>query len=185
MSVAAAVVVTAIRVQDVKNNIWWSWDNGSWDNTSGTGKNAPSGQTPRCAPGASLYIAFFAVNNSPAAGDTNCHLQLWQDQSQYPTLDQTVQPGQGFGYEWTGLMANTDSVATCVSWSDLSPTQKLVFNITAIKSSMNTALIVVAGIALSAAAIGAVWYYTNRHRHRHDHEHEYHSGSQEDLMKNV
>ena len=54
--------ITAIRIQDLARGIWYSWDNGFWDNAGGTGNNAPVGQTPLITPGYNLYIAFYALN---------------------------------------------------------------------------------------------------------------------------
>ena len=61
--------ITAIRIQDVARDLWFSWDkntqypSGYWDNAGGGGNNAPVGQTPMITPGpGNLYIAFYAKN---------------------------------------------------------------------------------------------------------------------------
>jgi hypothetical protein len=131
-SFQSAVVVTAIRVQDVTRNIWYSWDNGTWDNAGGTGNNAPVGQTPQCKAGGGLYVAFYAINDSNVTNDTDCHLQLWQNNMQQKTVTQTVPQGQSFGYEWDGIMLNDNATISLVSWSDHSPTQTLTFPVAVI-----------------------------------------------------
>ena len=58
--------INAIRVYDYQRDIWYSWDNGTWDNAGGGGNNAPVGQAPQVKPGY-VYIAVNAVNQGAAA----------------------------------------------------------------------------------------------------------------------
>lgn len=107
--VATAGLITAIRVQDVARDIWYSWDvttqnpQGSWNNAGGGGKNAPVGETPRVTPGANnLYVAFYATNMGQSG---NLTLTL-KNSGNYILQNQTVNVASGAsaGIEWTGNM---------------------------------------------------------------------------------
>ena len=110
---ASITQITAIRIQDVARNVWYSWDknsqypNGYWDNAGGTGSNAPVGQAPLVTPGSNnLYISFNAVNNGNITGN----LTLTIKDAAGNTLSNTVvstAPGGNAGAQVTVNMPTT------------------------------------------------------------------------------
>jgi len=103
--------ITAIRVQDVARDVWYSWDrsggypNGYWDNAGGGGKNAPIGETPMITPGQNnLYIAFYAQNNY----NMSVNMTLIIYDGNYNALAQVVNlltaAGAGQSIQYTGPM---------------------------------------------------------------------------------
>lgn len=107
----AGSAIIAIRTQDVARDVWYSWDknsqypNGYWDNSGGTGNNAPVGQTPMITPGAgNLYIAFYAVNNYTYS----VNMSLYIYDANYNVIAQQVNiythAGANAGIEYTGTM---------------------------------------------------------------------------------
>jgi hypothetical protein len=109
--------ITAIRIQDVARNVWYSWDNGVWDNTGGTGNNAPVGQTPMITPGPNnLYISFYTLNKSHSA----VNMSLYIYDGNYNILAQKINiytaAGSGQGLEYNGLMPSGSY--TIILWSE-------------------------------------------------------------------
>jgi len=103
--------ITAIRIQDVARDLWFSWDknsqypNGYWDNAGGGGNNAPVGQTPMITPGAgNLYIAFYAKN----LYNYSVNMALYVYDGNYNILAQNVNvytaAGAAASVEYTGTM---------------------------------------------------------------------------------
>ena len=110
----ASSTITALRIQDIARDVWYSWDknstypNGYWDNSGGGGKNAPVGQTPMVTPGTNtLYIAFFAVNGY----SYQVNMTLYIYDANYNILASTVNfptnPNVAAEVEWTGNMPTT------------------------------------------------------------------------------
>ena len=108
---ASITQITAIRIQDVARNVWYSWDknsqypNGYWDNAGGTGSNAPVGQAPIITPGPNnLYVAFYATNNYHSA--VNITLIVYD--GNFNILAEQIQiytaAGAGASIQYTGTM---------------------------------------------------------------------------------
>jgi len=107
----ATSTITAIRIQDVARDLWFSWDknsqypNGYWNNAGGGGNNAPPGQTPSITPGNNnLYVAFYAVNGY----GYGVNMALYIYDANYNTLASNINvltsAGHGVELEWTGNM---------------------------------------------------------------------------------
>jgi hypothetical protein len=107
----ASSQIIAIRIQDVARDIWYSWDknsnypNGYWDNSGGSGNNAPVGQTPMITPGpGNLYIAFYAVNKNNYA--VNMSLYIYDGNWNIISQKLNIYTGAGASadIEYTGPM---------------------------------------------------------------------------------
>ena len=113
--------ITAIRIQDVARDVWYSWDknssypNGYWDNNGGGGNNAPVGETPMITAGpGNLYIAFYAVSNYSYS--VNLYLNVYDvNYNALATSYTLVGAHQGAGVEYTGDMPATSY--TLILWS--------------------------------------------------------------------
>jgi hypothetical protein len=103
--------ITAIRIQDVARDVWYSWDknstypNGYWDNSGGTGNNAPVGETPMITPGpGNLYIAFYSKN----LYNMTVNMALFIYDGNYNTIYQQVNiltaAGASAGIQYTTAM---------------------------------------------------------------------------------
>ena len=91
--------IIAIRVQDIQRQLWFSWDNGVWDNP------------PSCVPGAgNLYIAFYAENQGTVGSLTLTLSDAIRILSQKVTV---VNQGMSDGLEWTGDMPVTTYNIVC------------------------------------------------------------------------
>ena len=117
--------ITAIRIQDVARDLWFSWDkntqypSGYWDNAGGGGNNAPVGQTPMITQGAgNLYIAFYAVNQY----NYSVNMALYIYDGNYNTLAQQVNiytaAGAAAGIQYTGTMPTGTGSYTIILMSE-------------------------------------------------------------------
>ena len=107
----------AIRVQDIKRDLWFNWDIGVWDSipTVTAGEN-------------NLYIAMWAVNRG-FVGST-IRLELVDDIGRTLAVkEEFVGIGGGIGLEWTGNMPHRHYFVNCLvdGWAQ-------VISITAIDS---------------------------------------------------
>jgi hypothetical protein len=103
-SPSANGVITAIRVHDISRNIWYSWNNGSWDS---------NGQPIVVAGSSNLAISFYAVNTGTAAGNLNLQLEVptgttVKNQSTWTNINSGALLG-----EWIGVMGAYSFQVTC------------------------------------------------------------------------
>ena len=89
--------ITAVRVQDLTRNIWYRWDYGAWNNSGGSGTNAPVGETPRCTNNGQFYIAVYVVNPSSVTGEVGA--KIYVDDILKIAVGRTVAPGAGVSLE--------------------------------------------------------------------------------------
>ena len=98
--------ITAIRIQDVARDVWYSWDlNQGWDNAGGTGNNAPVGQTPMITPGPNnLYIAFYAKNLYNQTVNMSLIIYDGNYNTIYQQLNMLTAAGASEGIQYTTAM---------------------------------------------------------------------------------
>jgi LPXTG-motif cell wall-anchored protein len=134
----------AIRVQDVTNQKWYNWDNGSWDS---------NGQ-PKCVSGGKLYVAAYAVNEGDAgtAGISISYGGYVQQQSGYLTTGQSIQ------LEANYVMPAQGNIKIGVADS----TDVTEFTVASTGEAINWLMI--AGVAGGLIALGAVVYLIRKRR---------------------
>jgi len=113
----ATSTITAIRVQDVARDIWYSWDNGTWDNAGGGGNNAAPGQTPMITPGSgNLYVSFYATHNYSYTVSMTLYLEDSNGNIIASVVNHLTNPGSGTALEWTGNMPSSPYELTLISY---------------------------------------------------------------------
>lgn len=101
-----SMIILAVRVQDVVNHKWYSWDNGSWD-VNGEPKIPNNGD---------MYIAYYVYNQGTAS---HAYSELWCNGSKLGNTARGISPNEGFGLEWSGKMTPVGSASIIIrAWGD-------------------------------------------------------------------
>lgn len=138
--------ITAIRVQDVKEDNWFNYDEGKWD------------VEPVVTPGAgNLYIAFWVINEGET-GDLALYIK--DDEGVLATKIFLVPAGEGLGVEWTGDMPNKSYSIIIV----VDPGDSMRFTVNPTGWLLPIPLWQIALLGIGAAGAGGAIYYASRRR---------------------
>lgn len=151
-------IVTAIRVQDTKNHIWFNWDNGVWD-----------GYTPKIPAGSSVYIAAYAVDADETGLPVELSLGVYVADQLIESTLVVVPPGQGVGVECNLPMPNKKTLVQ-IKAGVLEPIDVVSFYLTPLTApnpdeddEENTWILAALGI-IGVAAVGGLVYATRNNR---------------------